>query len=121
MVKPSRKTLINKLDKAWGLTVRERANNLCEICSRPGNNPHHIIGRRNHSLRWDLKNGICLCAGCHTFGTKSAHQNPLWFLDQLDKGVLEYLRKKQNEIKKWKTWELEELLTTLTSDDTIKP
>ena len=67
----------------WSQVIRLRDNNMCQICHIPGNNAHHIIGRRNHNTRWDIDNGILLCAGCHTLRTNSAHQNPLWFMDWL--------------------------------------
>jgi hypothetical protein len=74
---------IKKLDKLWGLAIRKRANDLCEKCGKPANNPHHIFGRKNFSVRWDLENGICLCSGCHTMNRWSAHQAPTWFSDWL--------------------------------------
>ena len=76
-----KKAEIRKLDRMWSLKIRERDQNKCQVCGMEGNNPHHIVGRRNRTLRWDLNNGITLCPGCHTFRTKSAHQDPLWFAD----------------------------------------
>jgi len=73
------KTETNKLDKLWSKEIHER-DIYCQVCGDSKNlNAHHIVGRRNRTLRWDLDNGILLCAGCHTFRTKSAHQNPRWF------------------------------------------
>jgi len=74
----------NKLDKLWAEAIRLR-DKRCQICSRENTlNTHHIVGRRNHSVRWDLENGITLCAGCHTLKQDSAHQNPLWFNNWLE-------------------------------------
>jgi len=68
-----------RLDKLWSHYVRQRTTDTCERCGKPGNNPHHIIGRRNLSVRWDVENGINLCSGCHTLRTDSAHQSPGFF------------------------------------------
>lgn len=97
--KPKISTIKNKLDKCWRDKVKEKK--FCEICGRKENlNAHHIIGRRNLNLRWDLRNLCVLCPYCHTFGINSAHQNPLFFLDWMKKhrpDDLKYLQKKQYE------------------------
>jgi hypothetical protein len=73
-------TEINKLDKLWREAIHSR-DKFCQVCHQTESrlNAHHVIGRRNQNLRWELQNGILLCAGCHTFKTTSAHQDPLWF------------------------------------------
>jgi ribosomal protein S14 len=95
-------TIKKKLDKLWSEKIRQKGR--CEICGRKENlNSHHIIGRRSLNLRWDIRNGCCLCPACHTFSTNSAHQNPLFFLDWLKKhrpDDLKYLKKKQYETPK---------------------
>lgn len=76
-----KKLEIKKLDKLWREAIHAR-DGKCQVCeSTSALNAHHVIGRRNHSVRWDLDNGILLCAGCHTFKNLSAHQDPLWFSD----------------------------------------
>jgi len=30
-------------------------------------------------LRYDLRNGVCLCSLHHSLGKASAHQDPIWF------------------------------------------
>lgn len=70
---------IKRLDDLWGLIIRKRKNDKCEKCGYPADQPHHFIGRRNHSVRWDLDNGFCLCRGCHTMRLDSAHQDPSLF------------------------------------------
>ena len=92
--KPSRKTQKNKCDKLWSQIIRGKVQ--CEACGKPGNNPHHVIGRSNHNLRWDLRNGCLLCPACHF----EVHNNPIKFMDWFSdwrKDDCEYLRKKQNE------------------------
>jgi hypothetical protein len=75
-------TEIKKLDKQWREAIHKR-DEFCQVCHSgpPYLNAHHVIGRRNRSVRWVLDNGILLCSGCHTFKTQSAHQDPLWFAE----------------------------------------
>lgn len=97
-----KKADIKKLDKIWSEKIRSKER--CEICNKSdGLNSHHIIGRRNFTLRWELANGACLCSGCHVFNRLSAHQDPLWFDEWLDKNRYEdvqYLRDQRNIVKK---------------------
>ncbi len=113
--KPSKKTLRNKLDKAWSRAILSKGK--CEICGKKESlNAHHIVGRRNLALRWDLKNGVCLCAGCHTFKTLSAHQNPEFFHFWLEEHRWEDLRDINcimYNIKKWSLEEMQEHLELL--------
>lgn len=103
-VPKTRKAQKNKLDKLFSEKIAERDKE-CQLCgSFETLNTHHIVGRRNHYLRWDLSNGILLCSGCHTFKTNSAHQNPRWFQEWFAKKYPQrnkYLRENENKIKKW--------------------
>ena len=82
--KPKKKK--DNLDKTmldlWSEIVKIRAGYKCEYCgSTKSLNSHHIFSRSNRSVRWDVKNGICLCALHHTLGNMSAHKAPLEFGD----------------------------------------
>jgi len=95
-------TVRNRLDKLWSLIIRSIG--YCEVCTKTNRegqlHPHHIIGRSSLNTRWDLKNGICLCAKCHTLGKPSAHNDPIWFIEWLKTNQLErykYLEKKRKE------------------------
>ncbi len=81
MRKASKKTLKLKCDKLWSLIIRYPG--ICEVCGKPANNPHHIVGRINHVVRWDLNNGCLLCSGCHMLNKTSAHADPIGFLKWL--------------------------------------
>lgn len=75
---------VNKTrDKNWAYLVKELAGNKCEYCGKTEHlNSHHIFSRSNHLLRWDITNGICLCAGHHVFSTEfSAHKSPAEFIE----------------------------------------
>ena len=96
-----RKNLKIRLLNLWSLIVKQKAGNQCEIC-RGGKclQSHHIITKRNLTLKWDLRNGVCLCANCHTLNNLSAHGDPLfftaWLLEHRPEDY-EYLRVKKNE------------------------
>jgi hypothetical protein len=98
--KPKLKPLKKRLDTLWAKKVKEKE--ICEICGRKKFlNAHHIVGRRSLNLRWDVRNGCCLCPLCHQFGQNSAHQNPIFFLSWFAKkrnADYLYLRKKQKEM-----------------------
>ena len=66
-------------DKEWRRVVKEVG--CCEMCRSKDKqlHAHHIIKRVNLAYRHDVTNGLCLCAGCHTFASHSAH-NDLTFL-----------------------------------------
>lgn len=109
-----------KLDKAWSEYVKLRAGNRCEKCKNKNYlNSHHIFGRRNKSVRWEISNGCCLCVGCHKFSSKfSAHETPTLFTDWIKakRGEEWYdeLRIMANTPKKWTKYDKEELLKELT-------
>ena len=118
--KTSRKILKKQLDKLWAEVVKQRANNICEYkdCKKTTYlNSHHIFSRSNLSVRWDIKNGVCLCSGHHTLTNDSAHKNPVEFVEWLKqkRGEKWYneLRLKANQVKKWTNEELESLLEEL--------
>ena len=96
-----KKTKISRtyLDSLWARAVKKLANNKCEYCGKEETlNSHHLFSRNNHSVRWDVENGICLCVSHHRFGKMSAHQAPLEFAEWVKerRGVLWFnaLRKK---------------------------
>lgn len=70
---------IKILDKEFSLLIREKG--FCEASdvSHCGGvlQDAHIIGRANHTLRWDGTNHLCLCYRHHIF---FAHHDPVEFL-----------------------------------------
>ena len=118
MRKPSRKTLTRKLDRLVGEIVRKRDKETCQWCGKrvSGSNCHvsHVVPRSaGNLLRWDLKNLKVLCFHCHI---NRWHKNPReaaeWFNGRFPKRA-KYLDKHRHKIKRWKTWELEELFDKL--------
>ena len=117
-----RKGVDGKLDDAWALLVKLKANNQCEVCGkRSPLNSHHIYSRSKKSTRWHVLNGICLCVGCHVFSSKfSAHKTPLeftqWLLRYKGQDYIDRLQIKANTISKLHNFEKEILLTELNKE-----
>lgn len=109
--------LSKKLDDAWSIAVKVKAGYKCEVCGSTSSlNSHHIVGRRNRTTRWDIKNGVALCVKHHKFGIESAHEDPLWFKEWLEDKRWEdyaYLYQVKNQIKKWSLEEMQEQLNKL--------
>jgi predicted restriction endonuclease len=59
-----------ELDALWSAKVRER-DGKCAMCGKTEKlQAHHYVKTKARSLkyRWDLRNGITLCYGCHMYG-----------------------------------------------------
>jgi len=113
----------NKLDKAWSVLVKLRAGGYCEYCgSTRALNSHHIFTRAKRSVRWDLNNGICLCAGHHIGNKFSAHKTPVpfsvWIISKRGADWYNLLNAKSNQVSKLHTFEKEIILKEL--NDKIK-
>ena len=110
--KETLKSLRKKADSLFKTVGRKNAK--CEVCETlpPEErinyrflNAHHIVGKANKTLRWDLRNRCWLCSYHHTLGNPSAHLNGLWFSEWLEKHRpedKEYLRVKRNEVSHYK-------------------
>jgi len=90
------------LDNKWSKLVKTIAEDRCEYCGRPDRlNSHHIFSRSKRSTRWDIDNGVCLCAGHHTLLNWSAHKAPIefieWIREQRGETWYQRLRLKANQ------------------------
>ena len=85
-IKAQEKKEVNKKFKEWSTLVKNRDNNKCVICEETNRlNAHHIIGRYNKELRFDINNGISLCPYHHMFckeisGHKNAFMLAIWLM-----------------------------------------
>ncbi len=75
---------IKKYDKMWSeLVLRKYLH--CPHCGKnEAMSPHHIIKRRKYSTRWDLRNGIGLCRGCHFSAENWPVEFTSWLLSTKD-------------------------------------
>ncbi len=67
-------------EKAWRKGCIKRDGKVCRCCQRKvvvqleladeRLEVHHVAGRADQTVRWDVRNGIVLCAGCHSKVTR---------------------------------------------------
>jgi hypothetical protein len=81
--------LKNKLLKLWAIKVKERANFKCEVddCSTDlALNSHHIENfLTSQNLRYDIRNGLCVCQGHHKFFKDSCHRSFIFIYNLMTK------------------------------------
>lgn len=71
-----KKSLKKECDELWALLVKAKAGYKSEISGKEGRqiggesilHAHHIKGKPNYRLRYEITNGVCLTAGEHKFG-----------------------------------------------------
>jgi hypothetical protein len=124
MAKSERSKLEKKLDGLWR-TVNKKT--YCEICATLPQEErvnyhklecHHIVGRSNKLLRWDLRNRLVVCSSHHTLGRKNVQDNTAgWFWSKFTDSD-DWLGKYRPDDKKYleemikipyKQWTLDEL------------
>ena len=100
MRKISKKSIRNKCDNLWKEIIHQKGH--CEVCGRTDTlNAHHIIGRINKRLRWDIRNGCLLCASCHRLSKFSAHNDSQEFMKWFEEKRpvdYRYVEQKKHEI-----------------------
>jgi 5-methylcytosine-specific restriction endonuclease McrA len=115
MAKSKRKKLTDKLDKLVRELTISRDNSICQHCRKKveRHNLHvsHVIPRsKGNALRWDLQNLKVLCFHCHL---NWWHKNPVesgeWFKKTFPVRW-EYLQERKEEIIKFTTTDLEEMV-----------
>ena len=119
------KRLIKKADALWSLCVRSRDKE-CVLCgSKSSLQAHHWILTRNQSnkYKYDLRNGVSLCYGCHIHGV---HRNPsVYLLDRLKtvcvaRGIatpedINEITANRHEVHKRGVGEMENIITALSA------
>jgi hypothetical protein len=90
----TRTSLRNKADALWSKRVRERDGS----CRRCGKGPPevvlqaaHVVPRRYYAVRFDLRNGLALCLGCHKWQTEFPIQGRRFLVDAVGPGLFEEL------------------------------
>ncbi len=78
---PKKKRIKKLADDLWAWVVKDDWGWKCACCGRSGGlNSHHLLPRQHTATRYDLKNGMALCANCHHFCPDFApHQNSAGF------------------------------------------
>ena len=97
------KELIKKLDDLWNLIIKTKAGFRSELSGREGKviggstilTAHHICGKPNYRLRYEIDNGICLDNdGEHMFGVHNF--NPEIAREHQDK-IIAYIGEERYE------------------------
>jgi len=79
---------LTKANVAWSKLIQKMYRGGCAIrgCKAGHVNSHHILSQKMYPwLKYDINNGIPLCAGHHKFSRRSAHRNSIWFSEWLRK------------------------------------
>lgn len=104
------------LDILWAKVIKLR-DGKCQVpgCKKDNLNAHHIYSRSARSVRWELDNGISLCAGHHTLKSEfSAHRTPVEFTEFLievkGQEFMDNLKQLKNSIDKPDRAEIKEYL-----------
>lgn len=72
-------------DRLWSYAVRDDWDWRCAVCGTGKCEAHHLVPRQHEAMRYDLMNGIALCAQHHQFDSDvSPHQNAQGWLLWLD-------------------------------------
>lgn len=102
------KSVKTSCDKLVSQIIRSLGH--CERCGKTdGLQAAHFITRSNHTLRWDLDNLICLCAGCHLFWAhKEIQEFVEWFAHRYPTRYTRLMREK-NELTQRTLVDYEEL------------
>lgn len=110
------------LDIAWSRLVKLRAGMKCEYCKTTTKQlqSHHLFTRSRKATRWDVNNGISLCASHHVLGNFSAHKSPLEFTEWLytykGKDFIDRIRIRSHNVCKMAIFEKELLLKVLNKE-----
>lgn len=93
---PARGRLRELADRLWSKAVSADWAGKCAVCGARKCEAHHLIPRQHQATRYDLRNGIALCAPHHQFDPNiSPHQNAA--------GWLLWLAEHQPELHQWYT------------------
>lgn len=105
IARESKDSFLNKkLDKLWSEVIRLKG--YCELCGRKSTevvlHSHHIFSRRHFSTRWDIKNGLSLCNGCHLYKAhKDIQEFSDWVQNHFGDEYMKEIREKAHTIVKY--------------------
>lgn len=118
MKKPSRKSLIDKLDKIFSIYIRRKdAVNDISTCVTCGKKDHwtklqngHFMSRRHYSTRWDEDNCHVQCSGCNVFRAGEIYLYNKYLCLKYDNNFPDRLYEKSNKVVKFADIDLIELI-----------
>lgn len=112
--KPSRKTIVTKLDKVFSEYIRRRyAKNGIAECVTCGKKDHwknlqagHFMSRKHYATRWDDENVQVQCSACNVFRDGEQYL----FAKYLGIEKADMLFAKSRESVKFPDWEIQEMI-----------
>lgn len=85
---PSKGRLREMADALWSRAIRDDWANRCAVCgsTKTKVEAHHLVPRQHEATRYELLNGIALCARHHQFDRDlSPHQNAAGWIAWLNR------------------------------------
>lgn len=118
MKKPTRKSLVIKLDTVFSQYIRRKdAIDEIAICVTCGKKDHwsklqngHWASRRHYSTRWDEKNCNVQCAGCNVFKAGEIYLYTKYLCSQYGENFPEELYIKSQKTVKFTDVDLVEMI-----------
>ena len=112
--KPTRKTLITKLDKVFSEYIRRKdAKNDIATCVTCGKKDHwkklqngHFMSRKHYATRWDEDNVGVQCSACNVF----RYGEQYLFAKYLGTEKADMLLNKSRKTVKFPDWEIQEMI-----------
>jgi 5-methylcytosine-specific restriction endonuclease McrA len=112
--KPSRKTIVNNLDKVFSEYIRRRyAKNNIAVCVTCGKKDHwknlqagHFMSRKHYATRWDEENVEVQCMACNVY----RYGEQYLFAKHLGQEKADELLAKSRTMVKLKDWELQDMI-----------
>lgn len=105
--------LKRKAQTVFNTWIRKRDKDLpCISCkkARVSHAGHYIAQGSSSLLRFNEKNVNGQCVGCNTFKHGNLLEYRMGLVERYGLNVVKELESKRHEIKKWKRWELEEII-----------
>lgn len=95
------------LDALWSKAVKARAGNSCEVCLTIfALQSHHVIGRRNKTLRHVVSNGCSLCARHHMWAEQNGVAFAKWIIGSRGEHWWEILQAQSRDLKVFKEYSI---------------
>ena len=116
--KPSRKTIVKKLDSVFSQYIRRRfaINDIAE-CVTCGTKSHykklqagHFMSRKHYSTRWDVDNVQVQCYSCNVMRYGEQYKFGLYLEKTYKKGMAEKLQSKSRIITKFSDVDLIDMI-----------
>lgn len=108
--KPSRKTLVKKLDKVLSKYIRAR-DKRCVVCGSTERLTNgHLFTRRAYSTRWTELNCHCQCWGCNYRHEFDFYPYQNWFVKKYGQEVYDELYREYRTPRKFRNSDLIELI-----------